>query len=148
MTNEANSSLTFLFLNQNKLTNLPNISFPALRMLDLSDNELKIVPEVLNSDNCPLLQMLILSANKFETFKFSAPLKLLSLKASRIETLRKLSQETFKLLENYEDNCMNVSIKDNSELHTVEDSTFAHLDLCSVRNFFHLNLVLQSQKLF
>lgn len=125
-------NLKYLNIGGNILSDFPNITLENLKTLDISNNNLTYIPKTLTAENFPLLAELDISNNLIQNLMFYSDLKLNSLIANNISTLKTISKDAFAKLKTYSSHCLNLVMSNNKILSFIHEDTLAHLNLCSL----------------
>lgn len=119
----------------NKLTDFPAVKLVKLDTLDLSFNQISVLPETLKTENLPKLSTLVISGNPMRDLKFNSELKLKWLIARSMDLLERLDEGAFtKLAGNTPQDCLNLTISQNKRLTFVHENAFVEVNICSVSN--------------
>lgn len=129
--------LRSLDVSNNLIEHLPNTQFFKLDRLDLSYNQLSMVPQNLNSMT-PLLQDLILDGNRIEFVSFSEKTTLRSISLSHMPNLERLDAEAFsnivgvKVSPDGSGTCVDIHVSHNVNLREIDDKAFEGVNLCQL----------------
>lgn len=126
------SKLKSLNISENFLSDFPDVSLKNLEMLDLSFNNLTIIPETVSFKNFPNLKNFQVSGNHFKDIKIRSKLKLESFTVNFLETIEEIDEQTFSLLRERNNGCINVTVSSNTRLSMIEENVFQHMNICSV----------------
>nr|XP_012217554.1 PREDICTED: leucine-rich repeat-containing G-protein coupled receptor 5A-like [Linepithema humile] len=136
------NKLKSLNISGNFLSDFPDVSLKNIEMLDLSFNNLTIIPETVSLKNFPNLKIFHISGNHLKDIKIRSELKLERFEVNFVETIEEIDEQTFLLLRERTNGCINVTVSRNTKLSTIEENVFQHMNICSLdlsyNRFTHL----------
>lgn len=114
-----------------------NKKLRSLFSLNLSFNLLKEIPTVINNEMFPVLHVLSLDGNPFETVYFEKPIDLEILSMSELNNVRVIRKRAFsnvapRIVIGYEIHCFSLTLSNCPSLERIEDGAFANTSLCMV----------------
>ncbi|GAB1867817.1 Malignant fibrous histiocytoma-amplified sequence [Camponotus japonicus] len=121
-----------LNINGNSLSEFPDILLKDLDTLDLSFNNLTIIPETISVKNFPNLRILKVNGNRLKDVKIRSELRLERFEINFVKTIEEIGKETFLMLKERENDCINITISNNIKLNTIEKNVFQHMNICSL----------------
>lgn len=124
-----------LNISKNSLSNFPDVFLKNLETLDISFNNLTIIPETISVKNFPNLRILKINGNGLKDIKIRSKLNLEIFEIKFIETIEKIDKETFLMLKEKKNSCINVTISSNTKLNMIQKNVFQHMNICSVSIF-------------
>lgn len=127
-----------LNINGNSLSEFPDIFLKDLDTLDLSFNNLTIIPETISVKNFPNLRILKVNGNRLKDVKIRSELRLERFEINFVKTIEEIGKETFLMLKERENDCINITISNNIKLNIIEKNVFQHMNICSVSIFYNL----------
>lgn len=127
-----------LNINGNSLSEFPDVFLKDLETLDLSFNNLTMIPETISIKNFPNLKILKVNGNHLTDIKIRSELRLKRLEVNFVKTIEEIGKETFLMLQEKENDCINITISNNKKLSTIEKNVFQHMNICSVSIFYNL----------
>ncbi|XP_070168586.1 leucine-rich repeat-containing protein 40 [Polyergus mexicanus] len=119
-----------LNINRNSLSGFPDVFLKDLEILDLSFNNLRMIPETVSIKNFPNLRILKVNKNRLKDIKIRSELRLERLEVNFVETIKEISKEAFLMLREKENDCINITISSNKKLSTIEKNVFQHMNIC------------------
>lgn len=125
-----------LNINGNLLSTFPDIFLKDLDTLDLSFNNFTTIPEIVSVKNFPNLRILKVNGNNLKDVKIKSELKLKRFEVSFVRTIKEIGKETFSMLKERENDCINITISHNMRLEIIEKNVFQHMNICSVSIFY------------
>ncbi|XP_012523495.1 leucine-rich repeat-containing protein let-4 [Monomorium pharaonis] len=132
-----------LNVSRNFLSDFPDVSLENLETLDISFNNLTIIPETISSKNFPNLSIFKINGNCLKDIKIRSKLNLEIFEVKFIETIEKVDKETFLMLKEKKNNCINITISSNLNLNMIQENVFQHMNICSLdlsnNSFTHLS---------
>lgn len=114
----------------NSLSEFPDVFLKDLETLDLSFNNLTIIPETISIKNFPNLRILKVNGNRLKDIKIRSELRLQRFEVNFVETIEKIDKETFLILRERKNDCINITISNNTKLSTIEKNVFQHMNIC------------------
>lgn len=123
-------------INRNSLSDIPDVFLKSLETLDLSYNNFTIIPETISFKNFPSLRIFKVNGNHLKDIKIQSKLSLEVFEVKFIETIEKIDKETFLMLKEKKNGCINVTIASNTKLNMIEENVFQHMNICSVSILF------------
>lgn len=142
ISNIHNTNLTLLEqlkdlnINGNSLSEFPDIFLKDLDTLDLSFNNLTIIPETISVKNFPNLRILKVNGNYLKDVKIRSELRLKRFEVNFVKTIKEIGKETFSMLKERENDCINITISNNIKLNIIEKNVFQHMNICHVNIFY------------
>lgn len=124
--------LKHLNISRNFLSDFPNVFLKNLEMLDISFNNLTIIPKTISIKNFPSLKIFKINGNHFKDIKIWSELNLEIFEVKFVETIEKIDKETFLMLKEKKNSCINVTISSNMKLNMIHENVFRHMNICSV----------------
>lgn len=124
--------LTNLNVSGNLLSDFPGVFLKNLKTLDLSYNELTLIPASISTKNFPNLKNLRLNGNHLKDIKIRSELQLENFEISFAKTIEKIEEGTFLMLRERRTGCINVIISNNIKLSAIHENVFQHMNICSV----------------
>lgn len=121
-----------LNISRNSLLGFPDVLLKNLEMLDISFNNLTIIPETISVKNFPNLRIFKVNGNRLKDIKIRSELNLEIFEIKFIETIEKINKETFLMLKEKKNGCINVTISSNTKLNMIQENVFQHMNICSV----------------
>lgn len=121
-----------LNINGNSLSEFPDIFLKDLETLDLSFNNFTMIPETVSIKNFPNLRILKVNGNPLENVKIRSELRLEKFEVNFAKMIKKISKDTFLMLKERKNNCINITVSSNTNLSTIEENVFQHMNICSV----------------
>lgn len=121
-----------LNVSRNSLSDFPDVFLKSLETLDVSFNDLTTIPETISTKNFPNLRIFKVNGNHLKDIKISSKLNLEIFEVKFIETIEKLDKETFLMLKEKKNDCINVTISSNAKLNMIQENVFQHMNICSV----------------
>jgi len=121
-----------LNISGNFLSNFPEVFLKSLETLDVSFNNLTIIPETISIKNFPSLRIFKVSGNHLKDIKIRSELNLEIFEVKFTKTFEKIDQETFLMLKEKKNSCINITISSNKKLSVIEENVFRHMNICSV----------------
>ncbi|XP_020299164.1 leucine-rich repeats and immunoglobulin-like domains protein 2 isoform X2 [Pseudomyrmex gracilis] len=125
------TKLKHLNISGNLLSNFPDISLEQLEVLDLSFNNITIIPKTVSINNFPNLRILKVNGNCLKDITLRSKLELESFEANFVETIEKIDENAFLMLKEKND-CINVTISNNVKLSSIAENVFHHMNICSL----------------
>lgn len=129
-TNPTADRLQSLDISKNNLYFI-NASFVNLKMLNISYNNFSYIPP-LSFEDLPALEELTISGNPLDKLKFNARIKLKRFIASDLNLVESIDENSFDLLQEQENNCINLTISFNKNLKFVHNNSFSNHHICYV----------------
>ncbi|KAH0535854.1 toll-like receptor 6 [Cotesia glomerata] len=108
---------------------LINASFVNLKLLNISYNNFSSIPP-LSFEDFPTLEELIISGNPLDKLIFNARIKLKRFIASDLNLVESIDENSFDLLQEQENNCINLTISFNKNLKFVHNNSFSNHHIC------------------
>ncbi|XP_011864366.1 PREDICTED: toll-like receptor 8 [Vollenhovia emeryi] len=131
-----------LNISRNFLSDFPEIFLKSLEMLDVSFNDLTIIPESISVKNFPNLRVFKANGNRLKDIRIWSELNLELFEVRFIETIEKIDKESFLMLKERKNGCINVTISSNTKLSMIQENVFQHMNICSLdlsnNHFIHL----------
>lgn len=124
--------LTNLNVSGNLLSDFPGVFLKNLKTLDLSYNELTLIPASISTKNFPNLKNLRLNGNHLKDIKIRSELQLENFEISFAKTIEKIEEGTFLMLRERRTGCINVIISNNIKLSAIHENVFQHMNICSI----------------
>ncbi|XP_018347134.1 PREDICTED: adenylate cyclase-like [Trachymyrmex septentrionalis] len=121
-----------LNISGNSLSDFPEVFLKNLETLDVSFNNLTIIPETISIKNFPNLKTFKVSGNHLKDIKIRSELNLEIFEVKFVETFEKIDQETFLMLKEKKNSCINITISSNKKLNMIEENVFRHMNICSL----------------
>lgn len=121
-----------LNINGNSLSEFPDIFLKDLETLDLSFNNFTMIPETVSIKNFPNLRILKVNGNPLENVKIRSELRLEKFEVNFAKMIKKISKDTFLMLKERKNNCINITVSSNTNLSTIEENVFQHMNICSL----------------
>ncbi|KAL6437667.1 hypothetical protein ACFW04_004219 [Cataglyphis niger] len=121
-----------LNINGNSLSEFPDVFLKNLETLDLSFNNLTMIPETISTKNFPNLRILKVNGNHLTDIKIRSELRLKRLEVKFVKTIEEIGKEAFLMLQEKENDCINITISNNKKLSTIEKNVFQHMNICSL----------------
>ncbi|XP_019882150.2 chaoptin-like [Camponotus floridanus] len=121
-----------LNINGNSLSEFPDVFLKDLDTLDLSFNNLTIIPETISVKNFPNLRILKVNGNRLKDVKIRSELRLKRFEINFVKTIEEIGKETFLMLRERENDCINITISNNIKLNIIEKNVFQHMNICSL----------------
>lgn len=119
-----------LNISKNSLLDFPDVFLKNLEMLDISSNNLTIIPETISTKNFPNLKTFKINGNRLKDIKIRSELNLEMFEVKFVETIEKIDRETFLMLKEKKNGCINVTVSNNAKLNTIEENVFQHMNIC------------------
>jgi len=119
-------------INRNFLTDFPNIFLKSLETLDLSYNQLTLVPGSICTKNFPNLKILRINGKHLKDLKIRSELRLKEFEVSFAREIEKIEEETFLMLKERRNDCISVIVSNNIKLNVIHDNVFQHMNICFV----------------
>jgi len=111
-----------------------------LETLDISFNDLTIIPETISIKNFPSLRIFKVNGNHLKDVKIRSELNLEIFEVKFIKTIEKIGKETFLMLKEKKNGCINVTISSNTKLNIIDENVFQHMNICFV-NILYKNFL-------
>jgi len=124
--------LTNFNISRNFLSDFPDVFLKSLETLDVSFNDLTIIPETISIKNFPSLRIFKVNGNHLKDIKIRSELNLEIFEIKFIKTIEKIGKETFLMLKEKKNGCINVTISSNTKLNLIDENVFQHMNICSV----------------
>lgn len=121
-----------LNIRENSLSDFPEVFLKSLETLDVSFNNLTIIPETISIKNFPSLRIFKVNGNHLKDIKIRSELNLEIFEVKFMETLEKIDKETFLMLKEKKNGCINITISSNKKLNMIKENVFQHMNICSV----------------
>lgn len=121
-----------LNISGNSLSDFPDIFLKNLETLDVSFNNLTIIPETISIKNFPNLKILKVNGNRLKDIKIWSELNLEIFEVKFVETIEKINNKTFLMLKEKKNGCINMTISNNTKLNMIQENVFQHMNICSV----------------
>lgn len=137
-----------LNLSGNGLTDFPEIVMKKVELLDLSLNNLSIIPESISTKNFPMLKKLYVNGNHLKDARIRSELRLNVFEASFVGDIEEINEEMFQKLRERENECINMTISNNMKLRVLQENVFRHMNVCSVSKYFLNSFLIFSYLLF
>lgn len=126
-----------LNISRNSLSNFPDIFLKNLEILDVSFNNLTIIPKTISIKNFPNLRILKVNGNRLKDIKIWSELNLEIFEIKFVETIEKIDKKTFLMLKEKKNDCINVTISSNTKLNMIQENVFQHMNICSVSILYY-----------
>lgn len=136
-----------LNISTNFLSDFPDVFLNSLETLDVSFNYLTIIPETISVKNFPSLRILKVNGNQLKDIKIRSELNLEIFEMKFINTIEKIDEDTFLMLKEKRNDCINLIISSNTKLNIIEENVFQHMNICSL-DLSNNNFTYLSSKLF
>ncbi|EZA51072.1 Malignant fibrous histiocytoma-amplified sequence [Ooceraea biroi] len=121
-----------LNISSNFLSDFPDVSLKTLETLDLSYNELTLVPDSVCIKNFPSLKILRINGGHLKDVKLWSELRLEKFEVSFADAIERIEEETFHMLRERKNGCINIIISNNIKLSTIHENAFQHMNICSI----------------
>ncbi|XP_018307779.1 internalin-I [Mycetomoellerius zeteki] len=121
-----------LNIRENSLSDFPEVFLKSLETLDVSFNNLTIIPETISIKNFPSLRIFKVNGNHLKDIKIRSELNLEIFEVKFMETLEKIDKETFLMLKEKKNGCINITISSNKKLNMIKENVFQHMNICSL----------------
>lgn len=127
-----------LNINGNSLSEFPDVFLKDLETLDLSFNNLTMIPQTVSIKNFPNLRILKVNGNPLKDVKIRSELRLERFEINFVKTIEEIDKETFLMLRERKNDCINITVSNNKKLSTIEENVFQHMNICSVSISYNL----------
>lgn len=127
-----------LNINGNSLSEFPDVFLKDLETLDLSFNNLTMIPQTVSIKNFPNLRILKVNGNPLKDVKIRSELRLERFEINFVKTIEEIDKETFLMLRERKNDCINITVSSNKKLSTIEENVFQHMNICSVSISYNL----------
>ncbi|CAL1677582.1 unnamed protein product [Lasius platythorax] len=121
-----------LNINGNSLSEFPDVFLKDLETLDLSFNNLTMIPQTVSIKNFPNLRILKVNGNPLKDVKIRSELRLERFEINFVKTIEEIDKETFLMLRERKNDCINITVSNNKKLSTIEENVFQHMNICSL----------------
>ncbi|EFN78369.1 Malignant fibrous histiocytoma-amplified sequence 1 [Harpegnathos saltator] len=124
--------LMHLNISGNFLSEFPSVKLKHLESLDLSFNNLTIIPKSISTNFFPMLKIFNVSGNPLQDLKLQSELKLNIFEANYMDMIEGIHEDTFEKLKGRANECINVTISNNNKLSVMAENAFHDINMCFV----------------